>query len=130
MVWRFSFLVLFLVTALACTGCASDEPADPVLMRNTVCHMVDWHPTSAFGVIKCPVAWIRITNHNTQPIKHIKVEYHTYDIQNQDLDHGIYELEGEVAPGEVRNFTEQYLGLVSTHTEKLSITMVSVERGS
>jgi hypothetical protein len=48
----------------------------------------------------------------------------------EECDQGTYELEGEVAPGEVRNFTEQYLGLVNTHSECLSIKILSVDEGS
>jgi len=94
------------------------------------CELVDWHPANAFGVIRCPIAWIRITNYNNVPVKHVKVQFTTYDITGELLNKDTYELEGEVPPGSVQNFTEQYLGLVSTHSEKLGVILASVDRAN
>jgi len=111
-------------------GCASrEEPGqDQLLSRNVRCELVDWHPANAFGLIRCPIAWIRVTNYNSVPIKHIKVQFVTYDITGELLNKDTYELEGEIPPGSVQNFTEQYLGLVNKDSEKLGVTLASVDR--
>jgi len=96
-------------------------------MSGTRAQLMDWH-ISGFWVINCPVAWIRVTNLNQVPIKEITVRYDTYDAAGNPLDHGTYTLDGTVVPGQTKNFIEQYLGLVSLYTERLSVTLVSVKR--
>jgi len=129
--FRYTLVGLLLIAALGMVffGCASsEEEPDQLLTRNVRCELVDWHPANAFGVVRCPIAWIRIINYNNVPIKHVKVQFVTYDIQGELLNRDTYELEGEVPPGSAQNFTEQYLGLVNTHSEKLGVTLASVDR--
>jgi hypothetical protein len=122
-------LLLIVASGLTFFGCSSnEEPPDQLLSSNVRCELVDWHPAGAFGLIRCPIAWIRITNYNNVPIKHVKIQFATYDIGGELLNKDVYEIEGEVAPGSVQNFTEQYLGLVNTHSEKLGVTLASVDR--
>jgi hypothetical protein len=121
-------VVASLFIAAFCSSCSSDEPSDATLLRNTYCELVDWHITGLW-VINCPVAWVRVANYNSRPIKDVKLKYTTYDFQGTPLDTGTYALEGDVAPGSVKNFIEQYLGLVSLHSEKLSIQVIGVSQG-
>jgi hypothetical protein len=60
------------------------------------------------------------------PIKNITFQYDTYDVDGNHLDRGTYVIEETVDPGAVRNFIEQYLGLVSLHSDKLSVKLISV----
>jgi hypothetical protein len=127
-------LLTTLISVAACTilcyGCASTEEPDEALSSNVRCELVDWHPANAFGIIRCPIAWIRVTNYNNVPIKHVKVQYLTYDVQGNLLNQDVYELEGgTVEPSQVKNYFEQYLGLVNTHSERLGIKLESVDRG-
>jgi LEA14-like dessication related protein len=87
--------------------------------------LVDWH-VSGFWVINCPVAWIRVTNYNNVPIKEIELKYFTYNYDGQKLDEGKYTIEGTVGPHSVKNFIEQYVGLVDLHSEKFSVQLESV----
>jgi hypothetical protein len=110
-------------------GCSEQHPEVNGLLRNTYCELVDWHSTSAFGLVSCPIAWFRVGNYNPIPIKNIKVRYQTYDREAHLVSEGDYVIDESVPPGTARNFTEQYLGLVSTHSDKLAIKLVSVEAG-
>jgi len=121
-------VVASLFIASFCSSCATDEPSDAVLLRNTYCELVDWHITGLW-VINCPVAWVRVKNYNNRPIKDVKLKYVTYDFAGTPLDNGTALLEGVVPPGGVWNFIEQYLGLVSLHSEKLSIQVIGVSQG-
>jgi hypothetical protein len=121
-------VVASLFLAAFCTSCGTDEPSDAALIRNTRCELVDWH-ISGLWVINCPVAWVRVMNYNPRPIKDVKLKYVTYDYAGNPLDSGTYLLEGVVPPGQVANFIEQYFGLVSLHTEKLSIQVTGVSLG-
>jgi hypothetical protein len=105
-------------------GCAT-ESGDVALTKKVIFELVDWH-ISGFWVINCPVAWVRIANYNNVPIKDITFEYDTFDVDGKPLDKGTYTLEGEVEPGAVKNFIEQYLGLVSLPSDKLSVKLISV----
>jgi hypothetical protein len=87
--------------------------------------LVDWH-ISGLWIINCPVAWVRIKNYNAVPIKNILLQYNTYDEDGRPLDEGTCPIEDVMAPGEVRNFIEIYLGLVDIHSEKLSVKLLSV----
>jgi len=125
--FRFLVVASFFV-ATFCTSCGTEEPSDASLLRNTYCELVDWHITGLW-VINCPVAWVRVANYNNRPIKDVKLKFTTYDFQGNPLDNGTYALEGDVPPGGVKNFIEQYLGLVSLHSEKLSIQVIGVSMG-
>jgi hypothetical protein len=121
-------VVASLFLAVFCTSCGTDEPSDASLLRNTYCELVDWH-ISGLWVINCPVAWVRVANYNARPIKDVKLKYVTYDFAGNPLDSGTYLLEGDIQPGSVKNFIEQYFGLVSLHSEKLSIQVTGVSLG-
>jgi hypothetical protein len=129
---RFRAYRLLVVASLILAGllnaCGVDEPTDAALLRNTYCELVDWHITGLW-VINCPVAWVRITNYNSVPVKDIKLKFVTYDLSGNPLDNGVCLLEGDVPPGGVKNFIEQYLGLVNLHSEKLSVQVVGVSQG-
>jgi len=109
------------MTASSC----STEVGDKGLTERTYVELVDWH-ISGLWVINCPVAWVRVKNYNSVPITNIKFQYNTYDGEGNPLDQDTYILEESVPPGGVRNFIELYLGLVSLHSEKLSIKLLSV----
>jgi hypothetical protein len=126
--WRFlsrlSAVAVCLLSSVMLNGCAT-ESADAALTQNVIFELVDWH-ISGFWVINCPVAWVRIKNFNKVPIKNITFEYDTFDVDGKFLDKGTCTLEGEVEPGVVKNFIEQYLGLVSLPSDKLSVKLLSV----
>ena len=94
---------------------------------------MDWH-ISGFWVINCPVAWLRVTNYNTVPIKDVTVEYTTYDAEGHKLDHGTYLIDyttdHPVGPHDSKNFIELYLGLVDLYSSRLSVKLLSVSRAS
>lgn len=119
----FSFAV-----SIALAGC-SQEVADPNLFKNTSLQLVDWH-ISGLWVINCPVAWLRVKNYNTRPIKDIVVQYKTYTIDGVPLNEGTCPLlEYTLQPGEMHNFIETYLGVVDLASEKLSVKLLSVSPG-
>lgn len=117
-----SFIALFLC------GCASAPRGDQALTANTHLELVDWHITGLW-VINCPVAWFRVHNYNSVPIKDVTLQYNTYDFDGKPLDQGVYTIEGEVPPGNSKNFIEQYIGLVHLHSDKLSVKLLSVSPG-
>ncbi len=100
---------------------------DPTLLRHTRLELVDWH-ISGFGIINCPVAWLRVTNYNRVAIRDIVLKYTTYNYEGHLLNEGTYTLEDPVAPGRMKNFIELYLGLVDLQTEKLSVQIQSVQQ--
>jgi hypothetical protein len=123
--------VTTLISAMILTSCA--EPGgDAALTQNTYVELVDWH-IAGLWVINCPVAWLRVANYNPVPVKDITIEYQTYDFEGKPLDRGTYRTsetdDDTVKPGQVRNFIEKYLGLVSLQSDKLSIKLKSVQRG-
>ncbi len=121
-------LTTFLLTlSVTVTGCTA-EPGDSALTANTRVELVDWH-ISGLWVINCPVCWIRVANYNTVPIKDVTVTYDTYDFDSKPLDHGTYTLDGEVGPGQVKNFIEQYVGIVGVESDKISVHLSTVHPG-
>jgi hypothetical protein len=110
--------------ALFLSSCTGVDLGDGGLTKNTYVELVDWH-ISGLWVINCPVAWVRVANYNNVPVKDIVINYRTYDFEGHALNTGTYTLEGEIAPGNVKNFIEQYLGLVDLHSEKLSVQIVA-----
>jgi len=128
--WRTSSLVCALAFSIfACVGLSgcSAEGGDSALTSHIAFELVDWH-VSGFWVINCPVAWVRVANYNAVPVKNVTFQYDTYDVDGVHLDRGTYTVEETVDPGAVRNFIELYLGLVSLHSDKLSVKLVSVGR--
>jgi hypothetical protein len=115
-----TFACVSMLGALFLSSCAGVDLGDGGLTRNTYVELVDWH-ISGLWVINCPVAWVRVANYNRVPIKDVVINYRTYDFEGHALNTGTYTLEGEIAPGNVKNFIEQYLGLVDLQTEKLSV---------
>jgi hypothetical protein len=122
--------VIVLLSVLSLAGC-STESADSALTQNTYLELVDWHITG-FWVINEPVCWVRVKNLNSVPIKDIKIQYNSFDFDGTPAGEGTYTLtpsEDPVAPGEVKNFIEQYVGPVNLHSEKLMVKLVSVSHG-
>jgi hypothetical protein len=125
---KFALLLSVLLTAASLLGCGA-QPADMALTKNTYLEMVDWHVTG-FWVINSPVVWVRVANYNNVPIKEITFDYDTYDYANKHLTHDTYTIpESSVAPGSMKNFIEQYLGLIDLNSQKLSVKLVSVQHG-
>lgn len=126
-----SFLALacMLCSATLLSSCGPDMGTDAELSKNVYMELVDWH-VSGLWVINCPVAWIRVFNRNHVPIKNPKISYQTFDWEGKPLSSGTYVLEGEIPAGMVKNFIEQYLGLVDLHSDKLSVSYIGVERGT
>jgi hypothetical protein len=119
--------VMALFSTLFISGCSPDA-SDAALTENTYLELVDWHITG-FWVINEPVCWVRVKNLNTVPIKDIKIQYNSFDFDGTPAGEGTYTIEETVAPGEVKNFIEQYVGPVNLHSEKLSVKLVSVNHG-
>lgn len=125
-----SFLALtcLVVGSLLLASCGAEAGTDPNLSKNIYFELVDWH-VSGLWVINCPVAWMRIYNYNHVAVKNPKVAYWTYDFEGKVINSGTYTMEGDIGPGEVRNFIEQYLGLVDLHSDKLAVRFIGVEAG-
>jgi hypothetical protein len=109
------------------SSCGGEMGTDAELSKNVYMELVDWH-ISGLWVINCPVAWMRVLNYNNVTVKNPKVTYTTFDFEGKPLSSGTYVMEGEVHAGEVRNFIEQYLGLVDLHSDKLAVKFIGVER--
>ncbi len=125
---KLSMSLTALLTVAFMMGCGA-PPGDMALTKNTYLEMVDWHVTG-FWVINAPVVWVRVANYNNVPIKEITFEYDTYDYENKHLTHDVYTIpDSSVAPGAMKNFIEQYLGLVDLNSQKLSVKLVSVQHG-
>lgn len=107
------------------TSCT--HSGEPELTARTQIFLMDWH-ISGLWVINCPVAWIKVANYNTVPIKEITLQYNTYDAHGRPLDQGTFTIEGTVGPMQTKNFIELYLGLVDLYSERLSIKLLSVHR--
>ncbi|HEY9714361.1 MAG TPA: hypothetical protein V6C72_12900 [Chroococcales cyanobacterium] len=115
-----------MLTAPALTACAALPEGDAELTKNVYIELVDWH-ISGLWVINCPVAWIRVRNYNNRPVKEITIQYNTFDVEGKPLNQGTMTIENStVGAGQVKNFAEQYVGLVDLRSEKLSVKLVSV----
>ncbi len=71
---------------------------------------------------------MRVSNYNQVPIKNIVIEYTTYDAVGNQLDRDKYTIDGNVGPGQTKNFIELYFGLVNLYTEQMSIKLISAQR--
>lgn len=120
------FLAIFSICAFAC-GC-TPEGGDMALTQNVRLEMVDWH-IAGLWVINCPVCWLRVYNYNNVPIHDVTLSYVTYDFDGKPLDKGTFVIDGTVPPSNIKNFIEQYIGLVSLESDKLSIKLESVKGG-
>ncbi|MBX9770748.1 MAG: hypothetical protein K2X29_05225 [Candidatus Obscuribacterales bacterium] len=117
--------LLFATNALS--GCSMAHGKGRNLAKNVYLELVDWHIVGLW-VINTPCCWIRVANYNDVPIKNITIRYKTYGYEGQLLTTGTYTLEYEVAPGSVKNFIEQYIGLVDLESDMLSVEVESVEQ--
>jgi nucleotide-binding universal stress UspA family protein len=120
-------LGLLMLFALRFAPTEEVDTSDAALAQRTSATLMDWH-ISGLWVINCPVAWVRVTNYNTVPIKDITIEYRTYTADGKPLDHGTYTIDGSVAPGATKNFIELYLGLVALESERLTVKLLSVKK--
>lgn len=121
-------LIALTMVVLCASGCSPELIGDAALTQNVRLELVDWH-ISGLWVINCPVCWLRVENYNHVPITDITVSYVTYDFDGKPLDKGKYTIDGTVGPGAVKNFIEQYIGLVSLESDKISIKLDSVRGG-
>ncbi len=119
-----SLLVLACLMVCSLAACGGPQ-GNEALTKNTYIELVDWH-ISGLWVINAPVAWVRVKNYNNVPIKDVTFQYSTFDFDGSLLDQANYTCEGEVPPGQVKNFIEQYLGLVNLRSQKLMVKLVSV----
>ena len=115
-----------MVLALSLFGCEFHGPDEQALMTRTQIVLMDWH-IAGFWVINSPVAWVRVLNYNTVPIKDITFQYQTFTDEGRPLNKGTFTIEGTVAPGSVKNFAELYLGIVDLYSQRLDIKLLSVK---
>jgi hypothetical protein len=123
------FGLLFLLPATV-SGCAPDLLFDDQLTKNVRIELVDWH-VSGLWVINSPVCWFRVYNYNPRPITDITINYETYDFDGKPLDKGSYTLldAGEptvVQANSPKSVVEQYIGIVSLESDKLSCKLKGV----
>ena len=108
-------------------------PGDPELTKNVHLELVDWHIVGLW-VMNCPCCWVRVANYNDVPVKNVTIRYKTFGYKGEKLTEGTYTLSGAtpadavVKAGSVKNFIEQYIGLVELESDMLSVELVSVER--
>ena len=129
-------LALSSILALACmlgggmllSSCGNEMGVDAQLSKNVYMELVDWH-VSGLWVINCPVCWLRVYNYNNVPIHDVTLSYVTYDFDGKPLDTGTFVIDGIVPPSNIKNFIEQYIGLVSLESDKLSVKLESVKGG-
>lgn len=119
-------LICVIFGTVLLSSCATPHVTSKELAKNVYLELVDWHIVGLW-VINCPVCWVRVANYNDVPVKDIKLKYTTYGYEGQKLTEGFYTLEYSVPPGSVKNFIEQYVGLVDLESDMLSIELASVE---
>lgn len=108
-------------------------PGDPELTKNVHIELVDWHIVGLW-VINSPCCWIRVANYNNVPVKNVTIKYKTFGYKGEQLSEGTYTLssatpaDAVVKAGSVKNFIEQYIGLVDLESDMLMVELVSVER--
>ncbi len=118
---------LILLAFLFLSGCSQESDSDPDLTKHVRVQLVDWH-VAGLWVINAPVAWIRVTNYNYEPIENILIKYETFDSEGNRLNTADYLIEEEVKPNQSKNFIEQYMGLIDLYSQKLKVSLVSVSR--
>ncbi|MBX3072897.1 hypothetical protein KF707_10015 [Candidatus Obscuribacterales bacterium] len=130
----YSMLLLFAFFGIKLFVGTIHGPPDEELKRNVHLELVDWHIVGLW-VINSPCCWVRVANYNDVPIKNITIRYKTFGYRGEPLDVGTYTLSGAqasdyvVKPRSVKNFIEQYIGLVALESDMLSVELLSVERG-
>ncbi len=108
-------------------------PGDPELTKNVHVELVDWHIVGLW-VMNCPNAWVRVANYNNEPVKNVRIRYKTFGYKGELLNEGTCTLtsampaDAVVKSGSVKNFIEQYFGLVDLESDMLSIELVSVDK--
>ncbi|MBS2008445.1 MAG: hypothetical protein JST01_15470 [Cyanobacteria bacterium SZAS TMP-1] len=123
-------VALFVILPLTTTGCSPELLLDPELTKNVRLELLDWH-VSGLWVINSPVCWFRVYNYNNVPITDITIDYQTFDFDGKPLDKGTYTLLDAGEPSVVhanspKNCVEQYIGIVSLESDKLSCTLKGV----
>ena len=137
---RKATVVLFLLVALIAFftlrmlhSCIGHGPGDRELAKNVHLELVDWHIVGLW-VMNCPCCWIRVANYNDVPVKNVCIRYKTFGYNGEQLSEGTYTLSGAtpadatVKAGSVKNFIEQYIGLVDLESDMLQVELVSVDR--
>ena len=123
----FALLCLLPVTI---SGCSPELLLDPELSKNVRLELVDWH-VSGLWVINSPVCWFRVCNYNNRPVTDVTLSYETFDFDNKLLDKGTFTIleSGEpvtVPANGLKNCAEQYIGIVSLESDKLSVKLKGV----
>lgn len=103
---------------------------DSTLTKNVRLELLDWH-VSGLWVINSPVCWFKVYNYNNQPVTDITIDYQTFDFDGKPLDKGTYTLLDSGEPSVVqanspKNCAEQYIGIVSLESDKLSCQLKGV----
>jgi len=119
-----------LILPLTTTACTPELMLDPELTKNVRVELLDWH-VSGLWVINSPVCWFKVYNYNNVPITDITVTYQTFDFDGKVLDKGTYTLLDAGEPAVVqanspKNCVEQYVGIVSLESDKLSTALKGV----
>lgn len=115
-----------IVLSLISTVKRVDNDVNLSLTRNTYAELVDWHTSGPF-MFRCPVAWIRVRNYNSVPIKELVFHYTLYDQDGNQVDHGKHTITEEIAAGRWKNFFEQYFWFTSPASCKLQLKLVNVK---
>ena len=123
-------IALLFILPITTSGCAPELLLDPELSKNVRIELVDWH-VSGLWVINSPVCWFRVYNYNPQAVTDITITYETFDFEGRTLDKGTYTLldAGEptvVQANSPKSIVEQYIGIVSLESDKLSCKLKGV----
>ncbi len=128
-----ALLVTLFLSIKELSGCIGHGPGDPELTKNIHLELVDWHIVGLW-VMNCPCGWVRVANYNKVPVKNVRVRFKTFGYNGEQLNESTYILsgatpaDGTVKAGGVKNFIEQYMGLVDLESDMLSVELVSVDR--
>ena len=123
-------LALLGLLPITITGCSPELLLDPEMSKNVRLELVDWH-VSGLWVINSPVCWFRVSNYNNRPVTDVTITYETLDFDGKSLDKGTYTIldsgEPTVIPANgLKNCAEQYIGIVSLESDKLSVKLKGV----
>jgi len=123
-------ITLFCILPATITACTPDIMFDSTLTKNVRLELLDWH-VSGLWVINSPVCWFKVYNYNNQPVTDITIDYQTFDFDGKPLDKGTYTLLDSGEPSVVqanspKNCAEQYIGIVSLESDKLSCQLKGV----
>jgi hypothetical protein len=123
-------LALVLILPFTICSCTPELLLDPEATKNVRLELVDWH-VSGLWVINSPVCWFRVLNYNNKPVTDVTISYETFDFEGKILDRGTFTLldsgEPAVIPANgLKNCAEQYIGIVSLESDKLSCKLKGV----